>query len=397
MKNFQFESLQGLDADLELAAEADPNFLQGYLRNVKGLSTLRATGATGKLELAVKIEQGVVQDGAALSFKTPRVAVRLPVVEVSGAALVRGGARAGRLSVDVAVSRPAVKQRDGQRLAEAKEFSMNAHSDADLRKAPDVSAVLALTGGQVKNLRLLNQFIPDGSGVQLQSGTGQLEGVLRIDAASPRATGRLELEGKDVLVKNRSATIEGRLLVHGEIKSFDLTSGGMDLSGSTLAIEEATLRAGARTWPLWLRLNADPCLVDPKGKMPWSTTLSLSASNLQPLLAVVSANLPLPRMLGLVSNSPNLRVEAKVQVREDGVDLPRVVLTSQSLRAEGSLALREQDEQGKILKPWGGVVVHAGPLDVGVQFEGSKTTIILTDLIRWAASRNLPQSASPVR
>ncbi len=398
MKNIEFASLKGLDADVELSAQADPNFLQSYLRHAEGLGTLRASGATGKLEVAVKIDHGVVQDGAKLSFKTPKAAVRLPLVEVSGAATVRGGADKGLLSLDVTVSSPVVRQRDGEQLAAAKSFSVNAHSDANLTEPPAVAAVLALSGGQMKHLKLLNQFIPEGAGVELQSGTGLLEGVLRIDAASPRASGRLELEGKNVTVKNRSATIEGRLLLHGEIRSFNLTSGAMDLSGSTLALEDATLRAGAKSWPsVWLRLNADPCLVKPDGKMPWSTTLSLGASNLQPLLAVVSANVPLPKILGLVSNSPNLRVEAKVQVREDGVDLPRVVLTSQSLRAEGAVALRAQDEDGKILKPWGGVVVHAGPLDLGVQFEGPKTTIILTDLHRWAASKNLPQSASPVR
>ena len=90
LQAFEFEMLRGLDAELKLSAMADPHFLNSYLTNVNGLSTLSMSGAAGRLEASVKIEKGVVVDGAQLSYQAPRATVRLPVVQVSGTATVHG-------------------------------------------------------------------------------------------------------------------------------------------------------------------------------------------------------------------------------------------------------------------------------------------------------------------
>lgn len=388
--NMELTDLRGLNADVKLAAVADPHFLNSYLSNVRGLDTLSVSGADGPLDVDVQVTDGVVADGAKLSYRTSRVAVRLPLVEVSGAAAVVGTSAQGRLAVGVDISRAVLRQRDGEHLANAERFRFDAASPADLTQLSDVDAVLTLRGGKVKTLTTLNQFIPEGAGVHLASGQGLLEGSLQLDAIPPRARGKLTLTGNDVVVKNRSATISGDLLVHGELKSLNLNTGAADLSGSTLAINDATIRAGGSTWShLWLRLTADPCLLTPKGKVLWTTDLSLGSSNLKPLLAIVSANAPLPKVLGLLTNSPNVKVEASVVVKPDGVDLPRLVLTSQNLRAEGALSLREVGGEDKRLEPWGNVLAHAGVLRAGLQLDGPKLTVVLLGLDRWATERGL--------
>lgn len=387
-------SLRKLTADLKLKATIEPRFLNGYLTNVKGLSTLHASGAPGPLAVDVKIDEGVVAEGALLSYRTPRVALRIPFAEIAGTATVKGSAEKGRLALDVRLSGATLKQSDGDRLAEAERFGIVGRSDVDLTKLDQVDGVLSLSGGRVKRLAALNQFIPEGAGVRITEGAGEAEGKLWLDASTARGRGNIEVTASAVTVQNRSANVTGRLKLHGEIRSLDLKSQALDLSGSTISIEDSTLRAQGRTWPLWVKAVADPCVLTPKGKVRWSTTITVGASNLQPLLAVVSANLPLPKALNLITNSPNVRAEATLTVREDGIDLPKLILNSQNLRAQGAMSLREVSKEDERLEPWGSALVSAGVFSAGVQLDGPKIKLVLFGLKRWAATRKLTTTPS---
>ncbi len=389
LANTTFDSLRSLTAQLQLSATVEPRFLNGYLTNVKGLSTLRASGVEGPLEVDVKIEKGVIADDSRLSFSTPRVAMRIPYVEISGAAAVKAKADQGRVALSVEISKAALQQRDGERLAEADRFAVLASSGVDLTRMDSVDAQLILSGGRVKELRDLNQFIPSGAGLRIAEGQGEIEGKISLDAESARGRGNIDVTASAVSVKNRSAVITGKLQVHGEIRSLNLDSGALDFSGSSLAIEEATLRADGKTSPLWVKAVAEQAVFTPKGKTQWTTKFGVGASNLQPLLAIVSANLPLPKAINLLTNSPNVRATAEMIVKEDSIELPRLILTSQTVRAEGAMTLREVSTSDERLEPWGNVLVHAGVFSAGVQLDGPKIKLVLFDLKKWAASKNL--------
>ncbi|MDP2273972.1 MAG: hypothetical protein Q8K32_24740 [Archangium sp.] len=385
-----FDSFRGLMADVKLSASAQPRFLNDYLTNVSGLSTVSVSGNPGQLEVDLQVVGGVVTDGAKLSYRSSRIAVKLPLVEVWGAAAVTGRTAKGRLALSVDISNAALKQRDGEQLVDADLFELDAVGPADLTRAIDIDAVIKLQGGHLKTLTSLNQFIPGGAGVHFGGGTGLVEATVKLDSAPARTSGELQLTASDVTVKNRSATITGKLLVHGKLHSLNANTGAMDLSGSTVSIEGATLVAQGRSWQnLWLRAVADPCLLSPNADILWSTKLAVGSSNLQPLLAIVSANAPLPGVLGMFTDSPNVKLEATMMVRADRIDLPKFSLTSQNVRVEGVLTLREASPTDPKLEPWGNVVAHAGALSAGVQLDGPKISVVLGDLQRWTAERKL--------
>lgn len=395
LSGLDFASLKGLFAEVKMSATADASFLNDYLTNVNGLSTLSVTGAPGQLELALSVDHGLLADGAKISYRSNRVAVRLPLVEVSGAAAVDGTTAEGRLALEVNISGAKLVQRDGEQLVDAGHFRLQTKSSADLSLLADVDATLALKGGHMKNLTSLNQFIPDGAGLKLFTGSGLVDAHLQLDSVPPRVYGGLEIIASDVTLKNRAATVTGKLLVHGELHSLDLASGAMDLSGSTISLEGATLKTATRSWPkLWLRAVADPCLLTPNGKLKWSAGLALGASNLEPLLAIVSANAPLPPALAIFADSANVKVEATLMVRQDSVDLPRVVLTSQNVRLEGALVLREVSKDDPRLEPWGTVIAHAGVFSAGVELDGPKVSVVMGDLQRWSQRRKLTPTAA---
>lgn len=379
---------QKLTCDLKLEATLEPSFLNGYLTNVKGLSTLKASGKDGPLALALQVKDGVVADGASLSFTTPHAAVRIPFVELSGAAEVKGKSHHGKLALDLGISRVRLKQHDGERLAEANRFALLASSAADLTKVDSVDAHLVLRGGRVPSLTALNQFIPSGAGVRVTDGKGEVEGELWLDSASARGKGGLTVTAKSVSVKNRSAMLTGRLEVKGVVRSLDLDTNALDLSGSEVAIQDATLTNGQR-YPFWFRAHAEPCVLTPKAKVRWSTTLSLGASNLQPLLAIVAENLSIPKVLTAFTSSPNVRVEAELTVRRDGIDLPRLILTSSRIRAQGSMSLRPVSEQDEKLQPWGHAKVQAGVFSAGLEFRGARVSPVLFGVERWAREKQL--------
>jgi hypothetical protein len=118
LRTFSMEALTGLDAEVKLAATAPPTFLNAYLTKVSGLSTLSASGALGRLEVAVQLEHGVVRDGGLLTYSSDGLRVRLPFVEVAGAASVRGVSAEGRLSLSVEVEKVTLRQRNGNQLAD---------------------------------------------------------------------------------------------------------------------------------------------------------------------------------------------------------------------------------------------------------------------------------------
>lgn len=389
LANTTFDSLRNLTMQLKLNATVEPRFLNGYLTNVKGLSTLLASGVKGPLAVDVEIDAGTITDGAQLSYSSPRVALRLPYVQIAGAAAVKAKADKGRLSVGVEISKASLKQRDGEKLAEADRFAVLATSGVDLTKLDSVDAQLILSGGRVRELRELNQFIPDGVGLRISEGSGEIEGKLSLDSEPARGRGSIDVTASAVSVKNRSATVMGKLQVHGEIRSLNLVSGALDFSGSSVAIEDATLKADGKTSAFWVKAVVEQALFTPKGKTQWSTKFGVGASNLQPMLSIVSANLPLPKAINLLTNSPNVKASAEMIVKEDSIELPRLILTSQSVRAEGAMTLREVSTSDKRLEPWGNVLVHAGVLSAGVQLEGPTVKLVLFDLKKWAESKKL--------
>jgi hypothetical protein len=317
--------------------------------------------------------------------------VRIPFVEFSGAAEVKAKSEKGRIAMDVGLKHVKLKQHDGVRLAEASRFAMLASSAADLTKVDSVDAHLVLRGGRVPSLTVLNQFIPSGAGVRVAEGKGEVEGELWLDSASARGKGGLKVTAKSVVVKNRSATVTGKLEVKGLVRSLNLNTNALDLTGSEMSIEDATVALGkGKELPLWAKLHAEPCVLTPKGKVRWSTTLSVGASNLKPLLAIVAANLPIPKVLFAFTSAPNVKVEADLVVRNDGgIDLPRFSLNSSGIRAQASVALRAVSEKDEKLEPWGNAKIEAGVFGAGLELNGAKISPVLFGVGRWAQEKKL--------
>jgi hypothetical protein len=116
----------------------------------------------------------------------------------------------------------------------------------------------------------------------------------------------------------------------------------------------------------------------------------VGASNLKPLLAIVAANLPIPKVLFAFTSAPNVKVEADLVVRNDGgIDLPRFSLNSSGIRAQASVALRAVSEKDEKLEPWGNAKIEAGVFGAGLELNGAKISPVLFGVGRWAQEKKL--------
>jgi hypothetical protein len=317
---------------------------------------------------------GQLLDGGRLVYRA-HAGVRVPWFTAAGDVEVAGVTEKSRLLLGVDVDDALLRR--GTLSARATRVRLEASSDSDLTKEPQIDAVLSLTNARVSDLRALDSLLPPGAGVHFAFGHGRIDGRVQIDAAPARARGEVTLEADDVVLKNYAATIEGKLSLHARLQAFDFASDAIDLSGSTLDIDDALVHAGPATWKqLWLHVRLPRCHFAPNGPRFWSASLEVGATNLQPLYALLAANAPLPKALGLLLNSPNPRFTTDLEVRADGVKLGGLLLTSQNIRVEGGLLLKPRPSEPTRLEPWGRLVVHVTPFVLGLQLAGERASLI---------------------
>ena len=376
LTRFQFDDLQGLDAHLSLAARSGPGFMNVYLAHVAGVPGLQLEGKDGPLALELHVKAGRLADGVLLTWVAPRSSVRLPWFSAVGDLRLHAATSVGQLRFGAVVSEATV-QRGPTLSARAREVTVTATSDADLRRLPLTDAVLTVSDLHVKDLRSLHELLPPGQAMRIAAGEGRLDLTLAFDASPRKTHGELRLGANDVVLKNRGATIGGRLALLVKLRSLDLDTGATDLSGTSLKIEDATVHAGSGTWvKQQVTLRLDRARLNPRGPLLATTFLDVTATNLQPLFALFAENVEVPKVLGVFTESPDAHFTAQIQVSSEGVVLPSLRLVSKRVGAQGVVALRPLAVDSKVLAPFGWVVVRLGVLDVGVVLEGEKVSVV---------------------
>jgi hypothetical protein len=137
----------------------------------------------------------------------------------------------------------------------------------------------------------------------------------------------------------------------------------------------------------------------PKGATKWSAKVSMTMSNLQPVLSMVSANVPLPGILKPFANVPNVRAATEIAVRSKDIEVRKIRVDSSKLQVDGDLRLAPSGETGlpeAALYPWGAILVKLHGLEVGVDLQGSLVRPILGDAQGWY-SKYLAEHPAPAK
>jgi|GEM_PF-4388618 len=377
---FTLATLASLEGHLVVLGTTEPGFLNAYLGNIAGVPHLGLLGDEGTLDLLIDVERGQVRDGSRLSYRSKKAGVHLPWLDAVGDLSVEATTSKHRVAMNVTVKDPVLER--GAFTARAQAVTLDAASDADLTRTPAIDATLSLSRANVTDLRAIDALLPPGPALRLAKGHGRLDAKAWLLADPPRAHGEIVLTADDVVVKNRAATIAGRLKLTVRLRSYDFERNVLDLSGSTLDIDDATVSAGAASWQRqWLHVRLQPCRIAPDGPLLWATGLELGAANLQPLFALIAANVEVSKIIGALTDSPNVHFGTDLELRAAEVKFANLKLTTQSVRLEGALTLKPSLDVPPRFEPWGGVVLHVTPFDLGVQFAGRRVSVVSPSVV----------------
>ena len=81
-------------------------------------------------------------------------------------------------------------------------------------------------------------------------------------------------------------------------------------------------------------------------------------------------------MIGLLTDSANVRLTSTLEVRADTVQLSAIHLDSQRIGLEGGLLLKPKPGALERLEPWGALVLHVSPFDFGLQLAGERVSLV---------------------
>lgn len=374
LTRFEFADLSSLNARVALSGQTDPGFVNAYLHDIAGVPGLRLEGEPGRLALELEVKDGRVEDGARLSYRSPRAGAHLPWFTAQGDLELIGASARGRLSADVSMSRAVIER--GALQVRTDRVTIAASSDSDLRSLPFVDALVTVVDARVPELRALDELLPAGPALRIAGGRGRIDATLWATSSPPGVRGDVRVRAEQISLRNRGATIEGRLELRARVRALDLTTGALDLSGTTLRIDRATVRAGAASWPgQWLHLQLTNSVMNPRGPMLWRSEVDVAAADLQPLFALFAANVDIPRALGLFTASPDPHLVTRVEVRTDGVNIPSLRLTSKNVGLDAVVALKPMRAAPEQLGLYGWAVVRLGAIELGFELDGPTVTL----------------------
>lgn len=379
------ESLEKLNVVVKLQAEVlGARFLNAYLRDVPDV---RIIDGAGTLKVDVEIKDGVVGSASRFQLITDQLLVRVPYMDVVGQAEISGQVDGERPAIRVAMKNVGLEQRSTKsRVLQGAQFKLAALlSSCDLTKEQYLDLALNLGNAKAPDLTFLNEYIPEGAGIRIFGGSGVVGGNVNMSTKGNHLKGALDIDAKQLAIKNRSALVTGRASIHGVVPDVNLKTGAMDISGSNFRLDDVEVATPTRRDKgYWLALKA------PKGKLSgkgeWDSSLELSMSNVQPALTVVTSVFQLPELLAAIINIPDIKVTTDLNVAGTKVYLRHIKLTSGgALSAEGNVILQEvgQKKEDRHLQPWGVALVTYKPLVVGLDLQGEKVKPIIGDPEKW--------------
>lgn len=377
--------LNNLTTFVSLEAQLhDATLINPYLRAV---GNVRLEEGGGRLSLNAAVEKGVLREESVASLDTSRVVVHLPKFDIAGKGSLRWRVHDQESWFNVQVPEFSFSQHsDNKPVLKGGSFRLLAGSSSQLSSFADVKIELKLEKAHANDLSFLDPLIPDGTGVRIVSGEGTVNGALSMGAKSRIAHGTLDIEGQRLVIRNRAATLTGHAKIHGEVVAFNLDTGEFNLSGSNLLLNDVSVVTGTSVANgFWLTFLADPCLYTPQKDLKWAANLGLTFQNLQPVLAIVSANVPLPDILKPFADEPGVKASANFSVRADSVSLTQLRLDSPRIQVMGEVRLLEEKTKTPPprLLPWGAVLVKVRNLAVGIDLQGTEVKPMLIEPDRW--------------
>ena len=357
---------QSLGATLQLDGMVDRlSFLNAFLPKEHGL----AIQGGGRLSAELRLTQGELAPGSQVHVHSQQLGARFLHYEALGDGslvleITDPGARLHLTLPRFSLRRQAAEDAliEGQLL--------EIHSQAQHFALPEglrrLNTEIAMPHVAVPSLAALNDYLPQGGGVELLSGQASIATHLHLEGMS--AEGTLSLHAPHARLAFDKQTLDGELRLESHLRDGDLETLSFDISGSQLSMRNVHLQHNADNlahgW--WAQLAL------PEGRMRWKAPLELDA-RLE--LAMRDSGLLVNLFVDAVRERRWLRDRLTLG---EVLGEARVILNGNTIRVEdlavyggsrlellANLALRDSHVLGRAFARY-------GPLRLGIEMDGEE-------------------------
>jgi hypothetical protein len=237
----------------------------------------------------------------------------------------------------------------------------------------------AEASGRLDNAEIVNRLIGEPPGTRFERGSGQMSVRGSVEEGTAKAT--IDYASRDLALRVLDVAMRGRF--DGRMQLSDVrmeTWGGGRLNGGHVKLSDATVSdRDGRPIRWWGRVDFSPGEFRPKSAALFTTNASARARDAQPLLQILSVNLPdwTERLLEL---DEELVARAAVRVGRSLAELHRLAARTGKARIYGEYVARGSSRSGTFL-------VDAGLLSVGVGLSGGEKKVRIFGPRRWFRER----------
>jgi hypothetical protein len=246
-------------------------------------------------------------------------------------------------------------------------------------KVPASYAQVRLPRALIHDVSVFNELIPGESAFSLQSGTGEVEARLEVNARI--ADGTLDLVAEDIVLESKDVPLYGDLEVHASLNEGDLPAKTFDLSGTTIRLDDIVDKALSERKQE--KLEAWFCDVELEegtvtfGKpMAARGRLGLKMHDSRPVVAMLKdlgVNL---KALSLMPNIKDIDGGMDVDFGKGYTEVENLNLIGKDFETLGWIHIRDKKANGRLF-------IKYGILLAGIGFEEGKAKVRLAKPRKW--------------
>jgi hypothetical protein len=237
----------------------------------------------------------------------------------------------------------------------------------------------AEASGRLDNAEIVNRLIGEPPGTRFERGSGRMSVHGSVEEGVAKAT--IDYASRDLALRVLDVAMRGRFDGRMQLSRVRMeTWGGGRLNGGHVKLSDATLsERDGKPHPWWGRIDFSPGGFRPKSVALFTTNASARARDAQPLLQILSVNLPewTERLLEL---DEELVARAAVRVGKSLAELHRLAARAGKAEIYGEYVARGSSRSGTFL-------VDAGLLSVGVALSGREKKVRIFGARKWFRER----------
>lgn len=236
---------------------------------------------------------------------------------------------------------------------------------------------LAFEDAEIPDLGTYQRYLPP-RGIEVLGGQGRLSASLQLDADGAIGSGRLGLTTRATRLRFGELEFRGDLALDTTLRGFELERRRFDLGGSRLRLDEVEVldQARSRGQHWWLRAELPEAVLEWQRPFELEGRLQAEARDIGLLLGLFGPLRDYPAWVPRLLDAGQIELATGLVLGAEGLALNGLHAHNRRFDLHAGLRLGRQPPQGRML-------LGMGPLNVGLELDGSKRHWHLRQARQW--------------